>query len=60
MFGSILKAAVGVVTLPVAIAKDTITMGGALTDEESAIMKGLKSISDNVEKAVDVDTDIMD
>jgi hypothetical protein len=60
MFGSILKAAVGVVTLPVAVVKDTITIGGALIDEESAIIKNLKAISDNTEKAVDPDTDIMD
>jgi len=37
MFGlieSLAKAAVGVVTLPVAVAADVITLGGALTDKD--------------------------
>ncbi len=61
MFGSILKATVGVVVdLPLSIAKDVVTLGGALTDEPSAIAKSLDTIGENVEKAVDPDTDIMD
>lgn len=54
MFGSLLKAAVGVVIdLPVAIVKDTITLGGSITDEESAIAKSCKNIGKNIDKAVD-------
>lgn len=34
MFKSLLKAAVGVVTLPIDVAADVITMGGALTDQD--------------------------
>ena len=37
MFGlleSLAKAAVGVVTLPVTVAADVITLGGALTDKD--------------------------
>ncbi len=61
MFGSILKATVGVVVdLPLSIAKDVVTLGGALTDEPSATAKSLDTIGENVEKAVDPDTDIMD
>ena len=61
MFGSLLKAVVGVaVDLPVSIVKDTVTLGGALTDEESAIAKSLETVGDNLEKAVDPDTDLMD
>jgi len=38
MFGileSLAKAAVAVVTVPVAVVADVVTMGGALTDKES-------------------------
>jgi len=56
MFKNLLKATVGVVVdLPVAIAKDTITLGGSITNEESAIAKSLGTIKDNIEKAVDPD-----
>ena len=34
MFGELLKAAVGVVVLPVSLAADVVTLGGALTDKE--------------------------
>ncbi len=33
MFGSLLKAATAVVTIPVAAVADAITLGGALTDQ---------------------------
>lgn len=61
MFGSLLKATVGVVVdLPVSIVKDAATLGGTLTNDESAIAKSLNTIGDNLEKAVDPDTDLMD
>ena len=34
VFDSLLKAAVNVVTTPVAVMADVITMGGALTDQD--------------------------
>lgn len=45
MFKSLLKAAVGVaVDLPVSIIKDTVTIGGTLSDDgESAIVKSCKA-----------------
>lgn len=33
MFGSLLKAATAVVTIPVAAVADAITLGGSLTDQ---------------------------
>jgi len=61
MFGSLLKAAVGVaIDLPVSIVSDTVTLGGTLGDGESAIGKSLETIGDNLEKAVNPDTDILD
>ena len=61
MFGSLLKAVVGVaIDLPVSIVKDTLTLGGELTGEESAIKKSCETIGKNIEKAVDPDTDLID
>jgi hypothetical protein len=61
MFGSLLKAVVGVVIdLPVSIIKDTATLGGSITDEESAIAKSLENIGDNLNNAVDPNKDLMD
>lgn len=58
MFGSLLKAAVGVVVdLPVSVVKDVATLGGSLTDEESAIAKSLENIGDNLNDAVDPNQD---
>lgn len=50
MFGSLLKAAVGVVTTPVAVVADVVTLGGALTDAKQpytaeAISDVLKNLS---------------
>ena len=61
MFGSLLKVAVGVaVDLPVSIVKDVVTLGGAITNEESAIAKSTKTIGKNLSDAVDPDKDLMD
>ncbi|HEY7883462.1 MAG TPA: hypothetical protein VIC08_00770 [Cellvibrionaceae bacterium] len=56
MFGDLLKATVGVVVdLPVSVVKDTITLGGALTDEESAVKKSCENIGQNLGNAVKPD-----
>ena len=46
MFGKIVELA----TLPVDIAKDTLTLGGTLTDEKSATMDKLDSLSGKKER----------
>ena len=54
MFKSLLKAAVGtVVELPIAVVKDVVTLGGELTNEESAITESLGKITKNIDNAVD-------
>ena len=56
MLGSLLKAVVGVaVDLPLSIVKDVATLGGELTNEESAIAKSCKNIGQNLNDAVDPD-----
>ena len=54
MFESLLKAAVGVVVeIPVAVVKDVVTLGGATTNEDSAIIESVGKISKNISNAVD-------
>tara|TARA_B110000908_G_scaffold87126_1_gene104057 strand:+ start:13 stop:189 length:177 start_codon:yes stop_codon:yes gene_type:complete len=53
MFESLLKAAVGVVVeIPVAVVKDVVTLGGAATNEDSAIIESVGKISKNISNAV--------
>lgn len=51
--GKIGKAALGTALLPVDIARDAVTLGGAITDEESAIAKRLRKIARNAEDGLD-------
>lgn len=53
MFESLLRATVGVVTLPIDIVKDVVTLGGAATDEDSAIAAKLEDIEKNIKKATE-------
>ncbi len=56
MFGSLLKAAVGVVVTPVAVVADVVTMGGALSDkDEPYTVTNCKKVYENLENAVDPD-----
>lgn len=56
MFGELLKAAVGVVTTPVTLAADVITLGGALTDrDEPYTATQLSEVMKNLESAVKSD-----
>jgi hypothetical protein len=56
MFGELFKAVVGVVTVPVAVVADVVTLGGTLTDKRSdSTYTGdtLSKVWDNLEKATD-------
>ncbi len=53
ILGSVTKAALGVVTLPLAVASDLVTMGGAMTDrDEPYTATQISDIVKNVEDAV--------
>jgi len=52
MFGNLLKAAVGVVTLPIDLAVDVVTLGGELTDGECKTAKKLGTIGKNLDNAI--------
>ena len=54
--GDIAKATVGlVVETPVAMVKDVVTLGGAITDEESATVKALEKVGKNLSNATKPD-----
>ena len=59
MFGileSLTKAAVGVVTLPVSVAADVVTLGGTLTDKDKPYTADtVSNIVQNLENAADPD-----
>ena len=57
MFGmleSLAKAAVSVVTVPVAVAADVVTLGGALTDKEKPYTaNAVSDLIENLQNATD-------
>lgn len=54
MFESLAKAAVGVVTVPVAAVADVVTMGGALTDKDKPYTaEAVSDVLKNLENAID-------
>lgn len=54
MIGSLAKAAVSVVTVPVAVAADVVTLGGALTDKDQPYTAD--ALSNAFENLVDATT----
>ena len=56
MFKNLMKAAIGVATLPVDVAADVVTLGGTLADSnESYTGKKISDVLKNIDKAVDPD-----
>lgn len=51
--GKLGKAAVGTALLPVDAMKDTVTLGGVLTDDDSALVKRGRKIGQNFSEALD-------
>lgn len=49
LFGSILKTAVDVVTIPVDVVSDVATLGGAITETNSAIETKIKRLGNDLE-----------
>ena len=58
MLTSLLKAAAGVITVPVSVVADVVTLGGALTETpEPYTAKALSDVLENLAKATDPDKD---
>ncbi len=49
LFGKIVATVVNVATLPVAVVKDVVTLGGTMTDNRSAIIQKLQQIKDEAQ-----------
>lgn len=56
LFGKLLKLTINTVTLPIDVAKDVVTLGGATTDEESATLAKLRKLQEGVDE-LDEDDD---
>ncbi len=54
IFGNLVKLAVDVAVTPLAIAKDVITLGGSITDEEAATPQKLEDIVQDAEDLFDL------
>ena len=49
IFGALLKTAIDVATTPIDIVSDVVTMGGAMNDEESAVVKKARRLANDLE-----------
>jgi len=55
LFGKLIALTIDTVTLPLDAAKDVVTLGGAVTDEESAIARKLRKLQNEVDELGDDD-----
>jgi hypothetical protein len=55
LFDALLTATIHVATSPLDVVKDVVTLGGTLSDEESAIAKKMKTLGDDINKISDSD-----
>ena len=49
IFGKLLKTTIDIATTPIDVVKDAATLGGAITDEESALVKKARRLKNDVE-----------
>lgn len=50
LFGKLLKTAIDVATTPIDAIKDITNLGGAITDEESALVKKARRLNEDLEE----------
>ena len=50
LLNKLAKLGEDIITTPFSVAKDVVTMGGALTDEESSTVKKLKKIVEDLDE----------
>lgn len=53
IFGAIVRTAVNVATTPLAVVKDVVTLGGELTDEESATKQHIEKLKREADEDFD-------
>ena len=49
LFGKLLRLTIDTATLPLNVAKDVVTLGGAVTDEESSVAAKLRKLQAEVD-----------
>ena len=54
IFGTLFVTALDVVKLPLSAVKDVFTLGGAAIEEESAIVKNLREIKEDLDDITDL------
>ena len=52
LLGKLLKTGIHIATIPLAVAEDVITLGGALTDTDPAIAKKARQLKRDTEEVV--------
>jgi hypothetical protein len=50
LFGQLIRTAVNVVTLPVAVAQDVLTLGGTIVDKKPYTLEHLKKIAEDAQE----------
>ena len=53
LFDALVSTAIHVVTTPLDVVKDVVTMGGAITDEDSAIARKLECFGEDIDNLSD-------
>lgn len=53
--GKVVKVAVETAIVPVAVAKDVVTLGGIVTDEDAATPEQLGNVAESIEELFDGD-----
>jgi hypothetical protein len=51
LFGQLIRTVVNVALLPVAVAKDALTLGGVVLEQPPAIVTALKRLKEEAEEA---------
>lgn len=56
LFDALLKTTIHLATSPLDVVKDVVTLGGAITDEPSAIARKIEWLGDDIDELSDSDT----
>lgn len=53
LFGQIIRTAVNVTLIPIAVAKDVLTLGGIVLEEEPATVKAIRRLKEEASESED-------
>lgn len=55
LFGKLIALTINTATLPLDVAKDVVTLGGAVTEEESSVVAKLRKLQEDLDDLGDDD-----